>query len=768
MRVRDLIRDRAVWLFVVLTLALFYRPLSTETFYFRDLYLLFYPKKVFLTDALRAGVLPLWDPFTHAGHPFLATPSNFVFHPSNVLYLLLPTILAFNAVLVIHVLLCMVAAYWLARTCRLSPAAAFVAGVSFGLCGYTLSTANLTPLLLGLPWIPLTIGLAHRALRDGRSVVPAAVAASIPLFSAAAELTAMLFVTLAIWVTVARYERAALPRRLAVLSVVVLGGLGLSLVQTLPATNVIEQSSRAEKRTYDSFTSWSVRPERLPELVIPRFLGRTDTLDDADYWGRSLESDGFPYILSIYFGAPLLLLAFAGAISARMGTEVPRRALALLAVVALLLSLGRNLPGFRLIYDYVPLVTIFRFPVKAMIAMLLPMSLLAGCGAEAIAIARPVRRSLLIAAAVVLAFLGACAAMIPSGAIANAFSFTAMSQLHLQQLAFGFAHALAATVLVALVVIWSGRNARQGALALATVVALDLAIAGRTVNDYAPRSLFDPPPLADEVGQVIGNGRFHAVPHALVVKAPRNEIKWLARWRLTTLADYNAALFGIPVVYHKDYDGLAPARMSALSKVMPRLTWSERLAMFDKASVSAFVTQKEVPGRREIARLEAPGSPLRLYLNSRAEPARFVSSVLVANDPADALRLVTRSSADVAVVEGEAVPADGCGTAQVQLLDRSFHSAHYRVDAPCRGLVIFAENHYDGWQATIDGRAAPHIRADYAFTAVRVAPGRQTIERRYTAPRLAAGVAGTLSTAGLLAVLFWWERRKTRHRVDVP
>src|SRR5213078_2841365 len=134
MRFRDALRERQLWLLVALILAVFRRPLTTDTFFFRDLYLLFYPKKLFFITALRSGELPLWDPYTNGGQPYMASPANFVFHPSNVLYLIFPAMVAFNLVLVLHVVFCAIAAYWLGRTIGFSPAAAVAGGAVFALC----------------------------------------------------------------------------------------------------------------------------------------------------------------------------------------------------------------------------------------------------------------------------------------------------------------------------------------------------------------------------------------------------------------------------------------------------------------------------------------------------------------------------------------------------------------------------------------------------------------------------------------------------------
>lgn len=757
MRIRDLFRDRAVMLLTLVVAAMFYRPLATETFYFRDLYHLFYPKKVLWIDAVRSGIVPLWDQFTHGGQPYLALPPNYAWHPSNLLYLLLPVLFAFNLILVLHVLLCAVAAYWLGRTIGLSTSSAFIAGAAFAFCGYTLSTANLTHPLLGLPWIPLTIGLAHRSLRDGRSIAPAAVAAAMPLLAAAAELTAMLFVTLLVWFASQRDAGSRRARATAV-AIVIAGGIGLSAIQTLPAISVIEQSSRRQKRTYESFTSWSVAPQRLPELVVPRFFGETDSLRDESYWGRHHETGGFPYILSLYVGIPVLLLAFAGALGRGVPVSAPRRAIAGLAAIALLLSLGRHLPLFRLIYE-LPFVTIFRFPVKAQIAMLLPVAVLAGCGAEQMMKSAVTRRRLLMAsialAAVSTAVASALFASEAFGAgLAHTVSFRTLDDSQRALLGWSFVHSALAAAGMATGAIFCGRDPRRGSMITAVVIAADLVVAGYGVNDYAPRTIFDKPPAADAVRSLVGTGRFHAARRQTIVPAPTNDLMWLAHWQIETLNDYAAAMFGIPVVFHSDYDGLAPARMSALGEVMERLPGPARRGLLDRADVRAYLGSDALPGMIEVAQLDVPGQPLRLYVNPTAAPARFVSSVEIAGDEPDALkRVIASESLSRVVMTGSPTQGGDCGTAPVRLADRSFHSGRYELNAPCRGWVVFAENHYDGWRVTVDGHEMPHVRADFAFTAVAVEPGPHVIERRYVPPGLWLGVGVSLSTTIVLVLI---------------
>jgi len=755
MRLRDLIRDRATWIYVALTAVMFHRPLLNETFYFRDLYRHFYPKKVFFADALRSGTFPLWDPLTNGGEPFLASPRNFAFHPSNVLYLFLRPIDAFNLILAAHVLFCAIAAYWLARTLRLQPVAAFVCGSVFAFCGYTLSSANLMHPLLGLPWVPLTLGLVHRALRDGRSLLPAAIAAAMPLYGGAAELTVMLFAVIVVWIFAARIE-TPMRARVWTASIVIAGAAGLSLLQVLPGTSVVAQSSRSEPRTFDEFASWSVHPLRLPELVVPRFLGDLDALRDADRWGRNLETGGYPYVLSLYLGFGTFLLAAIGA--ARGGGEVPHRALLFLAFAAFLLSLGRHLPLFRFLFEHVPFIGIFRYPVKAQAIALLPLALLAACGVESIAASR---RFFVLASLVFATIAGATAIALRMSepfaiAFARAFSFTALAPQHRVFLAIALLHASVAALALA----FASKNAQL----LAAVITLDLLIAGYTVNDYAPRAMLErAPPLARHVRTLVQDGRFHAARRPLAVRSADNDLVSLARWQLATLNGYSAALYGIEVVFHDDWDELGPLRISRASRLMPRFPWEMRLRLLERASVRAFTAPVALtsPNVKDLGIVD--GAALHLYVNRSLPRQRFVSTAVVARNDREALLHVLRSGDPSTVVVENARPnAERCGNAPVRVIVRSINAAQYEVDAPCRGLVVFAETAYDGWTATIDGHAAPILNADYAFTAVEVDRGRHRLERRYFPTRLWVGVAGTLMT--LLALVIA-DRYAARSRV---
>jgi hypothetical protein len=742
MTLRQAAREREWLLLAAVIIVVFHRTLTTGTFFFRDIYELFIPNAMFLARSLHAGMFPLWDPRFHGGIPF-TSPANSPFYPVNILYSILPPLGAFNLIVVAHVVFASLAAYWLARVLGLSRRAAVVAGAAYALSGVLLSTLNLVPIALAMPWVPLTIGWGAGGRR--RELALAALCAAMPLLAGAAEVTAMMFVVLAVWRTgdsPVRTGAGACPplrRRVLALAFIAFFAAAIALVQLLPGIEMMRNSSRSLRRDFTSFSMWSVDPRRLPELVIPQFLGRTDALDESEYWGNRIESNGFPYILSIYFGALVLLLAIAGAVVPR--DAIPRRTLVALALLSLALAMGRALPFLRIVYEIFPPVAIFRYPVKALIASLVPLSLLAASGFAALEEGNErARRIVLYGACAVIALIVIFAPLFaaPLDPIVRPMLFRRMLQ--------------PVIVLALAIVALQFRRAD----AIAALVVLDLAIAGSGVNAVAPRSLFDEPPVARVVRQLAGDGRFTHVaePFAIDLRAPSDDVRHLARFKLETLDGYTAATFEIPVIFHTDYDGLAPLAISRLTSDLSKLHWRDRIPIFAVAGVRALMTsdQLRAPGVVPAFRfMSADGKWRFIYTIPTGAMARFVSRVEFVPD-VDAMRRRIESGFDPStlILIGNHATVAGCGSAPVLSgapAPPPAGAGRIVIDAPCDGYVLLAQSYDPDWR--------PGIRADYAFAAIPVRAGHNVIARRYVPAAFYAGLVGSIAALLILIGIAW-------------
>jgi uncharacterized membrane protein YfhO len=79
------------------------------------------------------------------------------------------------------------------------------------------------------------------------------------------------------------------------------------------------------------------------------------------------------------------------------------------------------------------------------------------------------------------------------------------------------------------------------------------------------------------------------------------------------------------------------------------------------------------------------------------------------------------------------------------------------VRTPRHGLLVCSESNMNGWTATVDGRPAQILAANYAFRAIEVPPGAHTIHLSYYPP----GLTGGLSLAFFGLLVCGWGLRRT-------
>lgn len=197
-------------------------------------------------------------------------------------------------------------------------------------------------------------------------------------------------------------------------ALVVLTGTGLAAIQLVPTAELAAASLRASLG-FAEFVSYALPLRQTPMLLFPYLYGGSPgTLYDLPYFGAwGSEAGGWGAgELSGYVGLLPLLLAAIGFSATR------RRGLAWFwlaaCAVAFLLALGDATPLARLTYQ-LPVINKFRVPARHFMELSLGVSVLAALGTHAvmkgIASSRLVRRTLVVAAALMLACLAVMVAL---------------------------------------------------------------------------------------------------------------------------------------------------------------------------------------------------------------------------------------------------------------------------------------------------------------------------------------------------------------------
>jgi hypothetical protein len=158
--------------------------------------------------------------------------------------------------------------------------------------------------------------------------------------------------------------------------------------------------------------------------------------------------------------------------------------------------------------------------------------------------------------------------------------------------------------------------------------------------------------------------------------------------------------------------------------------------------------------------------------------AWFVSEVQPVQSPDEEMAaLSTLSPATVAVVDVSKFPQQKAATyditgATIALTGYSPDEMKYNYNAPRDGMVVFSEIYYaDGWQAFIDGKPVPHVRADYVLRALPVPAGNHAVTFKFEPKAYAVGngvslVASVALLLVLLGAVVYAVRRK--QAADAP
>jgi hypothetical protein len=376
-----------------------------------DLLLYFYPLRDFAAAALRDGHLPLWNPYTFMGSPFLANSQVGFFYPFNLLSAWLPAERAIALQIPLHLIIAGLGMYVLARRgMALSRLAAFASALAFGLGGYLGAQIEHINQVQVLAWLPLEVfWVAQSKIQNLKSKIQNLALLSLVIaFQVAAGHTQSLYICLVTLGVVALGQclpaliaagkqsssqrlhpiqpnspwANALPIRpptaddlkallRAVLPLLLLGmaaalGALLSAAQLVPTLELSQFSARGARMTLSEAGSFSWRPWVFTRALMPTY-------------GDPLFAEYVAYI-----GAGGLALMLIGVVAGfrkqRPSAHFPL-AFTLL-ILGLLLAWGMALPSFPYLYRYVPGFSQFRVQARWLIMFSLGAAMLIGLGAD--------------------------------------------------------------------------------------------------------------------------------------------------------------------------------------------------------------------------------------------------------------------------------------------------------------------------------------------------------------------------------------------------
>ncbi|MFP4081637.1 MAG: YfhO family protein [Candidatus Aminicenantes bacterium] len=335
-----------------------------------------YPYRLFDAEQLKSLSLPLWNPYTFSGFPYLASLRCHIFYPVNLLFLLLPAHLGMNSSLILHVFLAGFFMYLLAANLGLSRAGSLVSALTFMFSGYFVDEIwwGHETRLGSITWTPLVFLFFLKAVKQAKPsyAVLSGVILSVQMFSGHLQfpyygLMALFFFAIFLFLSSLknREGRKALVPVTSFLIVVVVG-IAAAAVQLVPAAELSQFSIREPSAdTFALFTRWSMHPSYLITFLFPR---------SSPIFGAS----SFPFPVSLgYIG---ILPLFLAVLSLFLIKNRYVLFFWLLVGLSLFFALGKYIPVYGFLYRFLPGFSAFRNPIFFLYLYVFSVSILCGFG----------------------------------------------------------------------------------------------------------------------------------------------------------------------------------------------------------------------------------------------------------------------------------------------------------------------------------------------------------------------------------------------------
>jgi hypothetical protein len=269
--------------------------LGWRTLGYGDILAQFFPAQLYAYELLRGGALPLWQPQLYAGMPLFARWQQGLLDPIHLLYLGCVTSRTLTLAQELSFAIALLATLAFARSLGLLRRASVVAATIYALSGYAVARTVYPGQTRLLALTPLVLLCVERLRQQGRwrDVAWGALAVAWQLFAGHPQPVAYAAL-LALGYGAFRgfCEDDSWPGGQHLLRWRFFGqcgamyalGLALAAVQILPAWELSRVSVR-QQLSFDFFTSQSLHPLSLLNVLFPFFHGQGSGIYHLPYWG---------------------------------------------------------------------------------------------------------------------------------------------------------------------------------------------------------------------------------------------------------------------------------------------------------------------------------------------------------------------------------------------------------------------------------------------------------------------------------------------------
>lgn len=689
-----------------------------------DVFVQFYAWRQFAANHLLAGEFPFWNPHIFGGIPFFGGMQSALLYPLNVLFLFLPTGVAINWSIALHLwLMGLFTTLWLRHGLKLSHVASGMGGVMMMFSGpffMHIHGGQLTNLSV-MVWVPLLLLAIDRWFAGGgtRWLALGALAVAMQIFAGHPQY--LYYTGIAVLLYGAMHLIRHSGNRLrdgSGIVILYLTGALLGAVQLLPGFEAATESVRGNGVSTEFAASVSLTPFNIVTLISPHMLDLA--IDKTWLWETVL-----------FFGVIGLTFAMIGA-GNRNHSHV--KSFILLVTLLIVLALGSYTPFFPLLLKYLPGFTLFRGTTKFAFFAILFAAALAAIGIDRLRHSTPEDKQrfvppLLVSAISLAIALLALHAMMDNPDSSNVLFARSEGKFIITS---DLALVVVLLVMSAFLLWYRGQLARHAISLLLAMLTIELFINGAT---HLPRFKEDEilnHPIVEALRIHSGEGRVLNLDYRNAAMVNGGYELWGndpgigKRW-----AEFVGATQGVTFPEHQNiyFSKLTP--QLALARLQWRMHYTPegvnltppQSAPFPRALL--FHSIEIVDSKNLLQRLTAPSFDFR--------------QTLLVEEPIP-------------------IQPNPSGKGTVTLISNSINALELTAETSTPAVLLITDAYDKGWSARSLDRNHLHsyrvIPADHAFIGIPLEAGNHQILLEYRPRTLTAGLL--LSALGLLllAALF--------------
>jgi MFS family permease len=317
-----------------------------------------YPWKYFAGECLQHHLLPMWNPYQTLGYPIHADPQVGIWYPFTWLfgYFSGYTIYSLETEFLLHIYIASLGMYLLGRTLKFSKNSSFLMAVAYMFSGLFIGNSQHYMIIVGAAWIPFIISYYIR-LSESNKIIDALIAAFFMFMLISGgypAFTMILFYLLAAFLLFYIIPKI---RKKEWKSVIILCRQNLFFfVSTLLFSAVVLVSvfsvsafiTRGYKIPLSTALFCPFSPQSLISIILPYA-----SIKDPEFF----KTD--PSMTNIYFGLVIFLFFIYSLFLKKTGIV---RLFLWFGIISLCAAFGAYLPLRKFLWDYFPMMGMFRFP----------------------------------------------------------------------------------------------------------------------------------------------------------------------------------------------------------------------------------------------------------------------------------------------------------------------------------------------------------------------------------------------------------------------